>query len=160
MGKGAHTHLGVNMSRHNSDLPLGSQDGNDKRDLWQRPTLRRVGANSAESGSGLCDDGQHVGCGAAQHPSASSSDIQLKHNIAVLGHLNSGLGFYRFSYKGSDETYVGVMAQEVQAMMPEAVVRDSDGYLRVFYDKLGLKFLTYDEWLASGAQVPTGLPRH
>ena len=30
----------------------------------------------------------------------------------------------------------------------------ADGYLRVYYDKLGLKFETYDAWLASGAQVP------
>ena len=31
--------------------------------------------------------------------------------------------------------------------MPDAVVRGRDGYLRVFYDKLGLKFETYDHWL-------------
>jgi hypothetical protein len=37
---------------------------------------------------------------------------------------------------------------------PDAVTRGSDGYLRVFYDKLGLKFQTYSQWLASGAQVP------
>jgi hypothetical protein len=47
------------------------------------------------------------------------------------------------------------MAQEVQTIMPEAVVRSRDGYLEVFYDKLGLKFQTYDQWVASGAQVPT-----
>jgi hypothetical protein len=34
-------------------------------------------------------------------------------------------------------------------------VRGSDGYLRVFYDKLGLKFQTYDEWVASGGRMPT-----
>jgi hypothetical protein len=39
--------------------------------------------------------------------------------------------------------------------MPEAVVRGQDGYLRVFYDKLGLKFETYDHWVASGARVPS-----
>jgi hypothetical protein len=37
------------------------------------------------------------------------------------------------------------MAQEVQTVMPAAVLRGSDGYLRVFYDKLGLKFQTYDQ---------------
>jgi hypothetical protein len=46
------------------------------------------------------------------------------------------------------------MAQEVQAVMPGAVVRGRDGYLRVFYDKIGLPFQTYNEWLASGARVP------
>ena len=54
------------------------------------------------------------------------------------------------------EAYVGVMAQEVQTVMPAAVLRGSDGYLRVFYDKLGVKFQTYDRWLASGAHVPAG----
>ena len=80
----------------------------------------------------------------------------LKHDIALLGHLDNGLGFYRFSYNGSDKAYVGVMAQEVQTVMPQAVVRGSDGYLRVFYDKIGVKFETYDQWVAEGAHVPAG----
>ena len=83
------------------------------------------------------------------------SDINAKHDITLLGRLNNGLGFYRYSYKGSDKAYVGVMAQEVQAVMPDAVVRGTDGYLRVFYDKLGLKFETYRHWVASGARIPS-----
>ncbi len=83
------------------------------------------------------------------------SDIALKHDIVLLGHLDNGLGYYRFSYLGSHKAYVGVMAQEVQALMPDAVMRGSDGYLRVYYDKLGLKFRTYRDWLATGAQIPT-----
>ena len=71
------------------------------------------------------------------------SDIALKHDVVLLGHLDNGLGYYRFSYLGSDKAYVGVMAQEVQAVMPDAVTRGSDGYLRVHYDRLGLKFRTY-----------------
>jgi len=89
---------------------------------------------------------------------ARRSDIMLKHDISLLGHLDNGLGFYRFSYNGSDKAYVGVMAQEVQTVMPAAVLRGSDGYLRVFYDKLGLKFQSYDHWTASGAHVPAGTP--
>jgi hypothetical protein len=83
------------------------------------------------------------------------SDVALKHDITLLGHLENGLGFYRFRYNGSKQIYVGVMAQEVQTIMPEAVVRDPDGYLEVLYDTLGLKFQTYDQWLASGARVPS-----
>ena len=86
------------------------------------------------------------------------SDMMLKHDISLLGHLDNGLGFYRFSYNDSDKAYVGVIAQEVQTVMPAAVMRGSDGYLRVYYDKLGLKFQTYDRWLASGARVPVGAP--
>jgi hypothetical protein len=47
------------------------------------------------------------------------------------------------------------MAQEVQTVLPNAVARGRDGYLRVFYDKLGLKFETYDNWFVSGARVPS-----
>ena len=46
------------------------------------------------------------------------------------------------------------MAQEVQTIAPEAVTRGRDGYLRVFYDKLGVKLQTYQQWIASGARVP------
>jgi hypothetical protein len=83
------------------------------------------------------------------------SDVALKHDITLLGRLDNGLGFYRFSYNGSEKAYVGVMAQEVQTIVPEAVVRGQDGYLMVFYDKLGLKFQTYEQWIAAGARVPT-----
>lgn len=86
------------------------------------------------------------------------SDVMLKHDISLLGRLNNGLGFYRFSYNGSDKAYVGVMAQEVQAVMPDAVVRGRDGYLWVSYDRLGLKFQTYDEWIALGGRIPAGSP--
>jgi hypothetical protein len=81
--------------------------------------------------------------------------MRLKHDIVLLGRLDDGLGFYRFTYNGGHTAYVGVMAQEVQSVMPKAVVRDRDGYLRVFYDKLGLTFQTYDAWIASGARIPT-----
>jgi hypothetical protein len=84
------------------------------------------------------------------------SDIALKHDIVLLGHLDNGLGVYRFSYNGSNKAYVGVIAQEVQQVMPQAVVRGRDGYLRVFYDDLGLKFETYGQWLRSGAYIPHG----
>lgn len=89
------------------------------------------------------------------------SDVTLKHDIALIGHLQNGLGFYRFSYNGSDKAYVGVMAQEVQEVVPEAVLRGSDGYLRVNYDRLGVQFQTYDQWVRSGARAPAGAPvRH
>ncbi len=82
------------------------------------------------------------------------SDIRLKHDIVYLGRLDDGLGFYRFSYNGSDRAYVGVMAQDVQSVMPQAVFAGRDGYLRVKYQKLGLTFQTYDAWVRSGAQIP------
>ena len=83
------------------------------------------------------------------------SDIALKHDIVQLGRLANGLNFYRFSYYDSDKAYVGVMAHEVQKVAPQAVRRGRDGYLRVFYEQLGLEFQTYKQWIASGAHLPS-----
>ena len=33
-------------------------------------------------------------------------------------------------------------------------MRGGDGYLKVFYDKLGLKFQTYNRWIAIGRTDP------
>ena len=107
------------------------------------------GGGGARLGGGGGGGGRGGGGGGGRR-----SDVRLKHDITFLGRLDNGIGFYRFAYNGGDKAYVGVMAQEVQAVMPEAVVRGRDGYLRVYYDKLGLKFQTYDEWIARGAQVP------
>jgi hypothetical protein len=85
-----------------------------------------------------------------------SSDIRLKEDIVSLGRLANGIGIYRFRYKGNDHTiYVGVMAQDVQNIVPSAVSRGRDGYLRVDYDRLGIEFMTWDAWTArTGANAP------
>jgi len=80
--------------------------------------------------------------------------VELKHDISLISYLDNRIGFYRFSYNGSDRAYVGVLAQEVQHVMPQAVTRGRDGYLRVQYDKLGVPFQTYEHWIHTGAKVP------
>jgi hypothetical protein len=82
------------------------------------------------------------------------SDVRLKHDIHLLGRLDNGLGYYRFTYNDERKPYVGVMAQEVLTVAPQAVVRGRDGYLSVLYDKIGLTFQSYDRWLAAGALIP------
>ena len=54
-----------------------------------------------------------------------------------------------------------VIAQEVQTVPPDAVTRGSDGYIRVYYERLGLKFRSYDRWVVAGGLMPrtTGAPR-
>jgi Chaperone of endosialidase len=80
------------------------------------------------------------------------SDMQLKDNIVRVGTLDSGIGIYRFNYKDEDQTaYVGVLAQEVQKIMPSAVARASDGYLSVDYGRLGFRFMSWDEWQEQNA---------
>jgi hypothetical protein len=96
-----------------------------------------------------CDDG-----GGGQ--TAIKSDIRLKHDIVKLGALGNGIGLYRFRYTWSDQAYVGVMAQEVETIMPEAVQRGADGYLRVNYDKVGLRFQTWEAWGAATTEDRRG----
>ena len=52
------------------------------------------------------------------------SDARLKRDIALVGRRDDGLGLYRYRYLWSDTVYVGVMAQEVALIHPDAVVRD------------------------------------
>jgi hypothetical protein len=99
-----------------------------------RSNFSRSGGGFSRSGGGFSHGGRR-------------SDIRLKEDITLLNRLDNGLGIYRFRYKGSDHTsYVGVMAQEVQEVVPSAVRRGGDGYLRVSYERLGLDFLTWDAW--------------
>jgi len=98
------------------------------------------------------------GGGARRGGGGRRSDIRLKHDIVLIGRLDDGLGYYRFVYNGGHTSYVGVMAQEVETVAPEAVTRGADGYLRVSYKKLGLPFETYRQWVASGAHLPSVRP--
>jgi Chaperone of endosialidase len=85
----------------------------------------------------------------AQSASASPSDIRLKPDITRVERLPNGLDLYRYRYLWSDTPYVGVMAQEVASVDPEAVERGADGYLRVNYARLGLRLQTWNEWVAA-----------
>jgi Chaperone of endosialidase len=87
---------------------------------------------------------QGGGCGCGR-----SSDIRLKRDITQVGELDGGIKLYRYRYLWSDTIYVGVMAQEVVEVMPEAVLRGADGYLRVDYARLGLRLQTWDQWTAA-----------
>ncbi len=67
----------------------------------------------------------------------------------MLDRLDNGIGLYRYRYLWDDTVYVGVMAQEVAALVPEAVILSADGYYRVNYGRLGLQLVTYADWLKS-----------
>lgn len=80
---------------------------------------------------------------------ACGSDIRLKTDVALLGRLENRIGIYRFRYIGSDQVYVGVMAQEVRETFRDAVTRDPDGFLRVNYRRLGVRMQTWEEWIST-----------
>jgi hypothetical protein len=70
---------------------------------------------------------------------AKPSDIRLKTDIEKVGVAANGLPLYTFRYIGGDIVYRGVMAQDVLAVLPEAVSIMPNGYLAVRYDMLGLE---------------------
>lgn len=63
------------------------------------------------------------------------SDVRLKTDIEKVGKTDSGLGVYTYKYVGDDTTRMGVMAQEVAQVKPEAVGKAA-GFLTVDYGKL------------------------
>jgi hypothetical protein len=77
------------------------------------------------------------------------SDRRLKRNIVHLTTLTNGLKVYSWNYLWSDTVYVGVMAQEVALIVPEALLTDVNGYLGVDYSLIGMDFLTADSWVSS-----------
>ncbi len=71
------------------------------------------------------------------------SDVRLKTNIVKTGELGNGLNLYTWDWnqeaidKGLDNNPTeGVIAQEAQKIIPDAVILGNDGYLRVDYAKV------------------------
>jgi len=63
------------------------------------------------------------------------SDIRLKEDISEIGRLKNGLKVYAFKYIGDAVERVGLMAQEVAKLIPEAVVTMPSGFMAVDYRK-------------------------
>jgi hypothetical protein len=63
------------------------------------------------------------------------SDIRLKKNIQRIGTRSDGLGVYEFEYTWGGGRQIGLMAQEVLGIYPDAVGQ-SGGYLTVDYSKV------------------------
>ena len=106
-----------------------------------------IGGGRGDGGSG--DGGGGGGGGGG----GNRSDIRLKRDIQAIGTLANGLTLYKFKYLWSDTDMVGVMAQEVLNVLPEAVITGEDGFYRVNYDKLGISMMTFDEWKALVAEL-------
>jgi hypothetical protein len=65
----------------------------------------------------------------------TTSDRRLKSNIVRVGTHPLGIGVYEYDIWGMRQR--GVMADEVLGVMPEAVTMQDNGYMAVFYDKIG-----------------------
>jgi hypothetical protein len=101
-------------------------------------------SNAASSGltSGLMGLGGTLGAAALMAPVAS--DIRMKENIEPVGILANGLTLYSYEYKDEFKDHPlaghgkhrGVMAQEVEKVIPNAVFTLDNGYKAVDYGLL------------------------
>jgi hypothetical protein len=70
------------------------------------------------------------------------SDIRMKENIKQIHWMPNGLPVYQFEYKSKFKDiaghgqFVGVMAQEVEMVRPDAVITNANGYKMVNYGVL------------------------
>jgi hypothetical protein len=61
------------------------------------------------------------------------SDARAKTDIKRIGSTDTGLGIYKYKYKGTDQPQIGLMAQEVEQTNPDAV-KEIEGIKHVAYD--------------------------
>lgn len=101
------------------------------------PKLRTYGAVNQLTGGGGESGGDSMSMRAM-------SDRTLKENIVRVGIHPLGIGLYLFNYKpeyressGFGRRF-GVMADELQAVLPQAVVMHPNGYKMVDYAMLGI----------------------
>ena len=97
-------------------------------------------ANAENAGfAGLTSGLFSLGSAAMRSPSGwgglfSMSDKRLKKDISYLFTLPNGIRVYKYRFIGAESMEIGVIAQEVEEIMPEAVKRGPDGFLRINYD--------------------------
>lgn len=94
--------------------------------------------------------GSIVGAGASLGAAYLGSDRRLKEDIKFLHEdMNSGLNVYEFSYIGEpNRRFIGVMADEVEEVFPEAVIYGADGYASVDYAAIGMRMIEVSEEVA------------
>ena len=109
------------------------------RRQYQSPRLRTFGKVHHLTQGSLAN-GNDAGAG-----KKNVSDCRLKESIVQIGRHPLGIGLYLFDYKpefrdacGHGRQF-GVMAQEVETVLPEAVSVHPNGYKQVDYGMLGIE---------------------
>ena len=84
--------------------------------------------------------GSLLGAGATLGGAYMMSDRRLKENILAVGAYEElDLTKYQFNYIGDERVFIGVMADEVMELYPEAVIEMDNGYFAVDYESLGIE---------------------
>ena len=115
-----------------------------KKASYSSPVLKIYGAVSKLT----------MGSGSIQGDSGpqsmmTGSDRDIKENIVRIGEHPLGIGLYLFDYLPAYQGMwgrgrkFGVLANEVEPVMPEAVSIHPDGYQMVNYSMLGISYPTH-----------------
>jgi hypothetical protein len=115
-------------------LALGACTTGHSADPQLSQMYKCSGADAMHSYS-ICDKKFRHDPSLVPHPTVS--DMRAKEDIRLVGRTFDGLNIYTFRYKGDPVTHMGVIAQEVQKIHPDAVTRLEDGYLAVDYSRIG-----------------------
>ena len=121
-----------------NQAPRAATATGPQKQAYTSPLLRVYGAVhqfTQGTGAGNQDGGTNM---------KTKSDRACKTNLARIGTHPLNIGLYLFDYKPEFQASAGygrqfgVMADEVETVMPEAVVMHLDGYKRVNYAILGI----------------------
>ena len=116
---------------------LAGQMGANATNMWGQQATYHTNNRSQDTLGGLLGGAGGLAMGLSRW-----SDRRLKTNIEPVGrHAGTGLTIYEFSYIGDPEgrRFEGVMADEVERVVPEAVHEDLFGYRMVDYGLLGIE---------------------
>lgn len=129
---------------------LGVQSYNTQVNAWgqqQQANAQQSSALGSTLGSlaGAAASMYTGGATAAALGALKGSDRQLKENVQYMGELPSGIKVYSFEYKSEFKddpncghgTFIGVMADEIEQIIPEAVFILDNGYKGVNYALVG-----------------------
>lgn len=111
---------------------------------YSSPVLRFYGSvSSLTHGSNSCDL-DHNNTQTPTQNNSCKSDRRCKENLLQVGVHPQGINLYLFNFKPEFRDacghgwQFGVMADEVEKVMPEAISTHSDGYKMVNYAMLGI----------------------
>jgi len=133
------------MTEENMKTGSGATSLPAVKEPYSRPVFRVYGRlHRITHGTGSSFPDGNSGMGPPDMP--MTSDRSLKQNIIRIGNHPLGFGLYLFEYKAEyrercgDGRHFGVMADEVEKVMPRAVVPGFDGFKAVNYGQIGISF--------------------